>query len=405
MQPPRADAIAEPSHASPRRRRWALLPGANHFGWTPYAWLAYLAIFVAEPAAWLRAGTLTALDGAAVAVALAVFLVAYFRGHWVSGRRLLAIVAVHGALGVALAPVTMGAAVFFTYAASFAGNLDTTRAAGRAIVAVAATGATTLWLAGAPARIVVPAVAMTVLIGFVNMHYAEIRRVNARLCLAQEQVEQLAAVAERERIARDLHDVLGHTLSLVVLKADLAGRLVDRDPARAADEIRDVERVARDALREVREAIRGYRASLAEEVERSRSLLQAASIRAEVAVRLGGLPRPAEEALALALREGVTNVVRHARATWCRIDGVADDAHWTLTIEDDGAGRTAPEGAGLRGIRERIEALGGTVSQRTGDGMCLTLRLPREVVAAPSPRLGAGERLGRAPDRTRESVA
>src|SRR5690606_2971579 len=109
------------------------------------------------------------------------------------------------------------------------------------------------------------------LLGAVNYHDARVARANRRLRLAQEQIEHLATVAERERIARDLHDLLGHTLSLIVLKAELTGRLAERDPTRAATEVRDIEHVARQALREVREAIRGYRASVQDEAERARA--------------------------------------------------------------------------------------------------------------------------------------
>jgi two-component system sensor histidine kinase DesK len=184
-------------------------------------------------------------------------------------------------------------------------------------------------------------------------------------------------VAERERIARDLHDVLGHTLSLIVLKAELASRLAGRDPERAAAEIRDVERVSRKALAEVREAIRGYHATLEDEVARAGSLLRAAGIHAGLAVQLPPLDRAREEAVALALREAVTNVVRHSGATTCAVRLSASGDACTLAVEDDGRGGIAAEGHGLRGMRERVEALGGTVRWACRRGTTLTVTLPR----------------------------
>jgi two-component system sensor histidine kinase DesK len=135
------------------------------------------------------------------------------------------------------------------------------------------------------------------------------------LRLAHEEIEHLAKRAERERIARDMHDVLGHTLSLIVLKSELAGRLVRADPAKASDEICDIERTARQALSEVRQAIGGYRAeSLAAELERTRRTLETAGL--HLVCNAEPLPlRPADETvLSLILREAVTNIcVIHTR--------------------------------------------------------------------------------------------
>ena len=368
-----------PERAAATHGRWRLLPQTTHLGFTPYIWLLYLSIFLVEPVDMLLAGRLGVVQALGVLLALVIFLASYFRGYWVAGRELMVVIAVQSALGVALAPLTVGSSVFFVYAASFAGNLDRAKVAFRTIALVAVAAAITFWLVGATPWYGVPAVLMPMVIGFINYHYAEGRRTNARLHLAQEQIVHLAAVAERERIARDLHDLLGHTLSLIVLKAELAGKLLERDPARAAQEVRDVESVSRSALRNVREAVRGYRASLSDEADRSRALLEAAAIRADVNVeRPISLGRPREEALALALREAVTNVVRHSAARECRVALRADERGYLLEIADDGSGRLSPEGTGLRAMRERIESLGGTVTRSRGlrGGARLAVRLP-----------------------------
>ena len=147
--------------------------------------------------------------------------------------------------------------------------------------------------------------------------------------------------------------------------------------------MRDVEDVARRTLQEVREAIRGYRATLADEAARAAGMLRTAGIAAEFDVDPAGLPRAIEETLALALRESVTNVVRHAGASKCVVRLVRDGREVALLIEDDGRGGNAPEGAGLRGMRERVEAFGGRLERLPGRGMRLRVALP--AAAAPDP--------------------
>jgi two-component system sensor histidine kinase DesK len=215
-------------------------------------------------------------------------------------------------------------------------------------------------------------------IGGLNIHAAEEKRGNAKLRLAQDEVERLAKVAERERIARDLHDVLGHTLSVIILKSELAGRLFERDQQRAYKEITEVESIARGALSEVRQAIGGYRASsLAEELALARSLLQTADIEVDAeAEDVGRLPPAQETVLALALREAVTNVVRHSGARFCKLR-LSRDSKWVrLTVEDNGRGGSASEGNGLQGMRERIEALDGTLVRRSERGTSLSIEVP-----------------------------
>jgi two-component system sensor histidine kinase DesK len=209
------------------------------------------------------------------------------------------------------------------------------------------------------------AIFLLVLIGGGNTFYAQQRRADSKLRMAHEEIEALAAVAERERIARDLHDVLGHTLSVIVLKAELAKRSIDADPQRAAAEIADVEAIGRTALAEVREAIGGYRArGLNAEIEAARRTLAAAGVTllSDVApAETAGLSAAEETVLALALREAVTNIVRHARAQNCRLRFVTQNNRRRLVVEDDGEHPLAREGNGLRGMRERVESLGGTL--------------------------------------------
>jgi len=347
-------------------RRLPLLPAESRVGWTAYVWLIYLLMFLAPPAARMWAGRAGIGDWAVTLLGLAIFLFTYFRAYWVRGRGLVAIVAAQVALGVIYTPINPGALVFFIYAACFVARLEQRRGAVLGIALVTLALASMAWIAAVPWVWWAGGVIMAPLLGAVNYHDARVARADRKLRLAQEQVEHLATVAERERIARDLHDLLGHTLSLIVLKAELAGRLAERDAARAAGEVRDIEQVARQALREVRDAIRGYRASVQDEAERARALLAAAGVEAELDIERVALDAASGETLALALREAVTNVIRHAHAGRCRVRLRQQDGACVLEVEDDGRGRCAPEGGGLRGMRERVEALGGAVERGPG---------------------------------------
>lgn len=220
-------------------------------------------------------------------------------------------------------------------------------------------------------------VVLSLIIGFSNLLMSQRVRANTKLELAHEELEHLAKIAERERIARDLHDVLGHTLSVVVLKSELAGRLIDHDPVRARAEITDVEQTARKALNEVREAIRGYRAEgLAAEIERAHRTLDAAGVTLVCESKPPSLSPAEETVLALAVREAVTNIVRHAHASHCRMRFVTKNGFTSLTVEDDGQGNVRQEGNGLRGMRERIEALGGHLNIEGKQGTRLCIEIP-----------------------------
>nr|MDQ3841501.1 sensor histidine kinase [Actinomycetota bacterium] len=183
---------------------------------------------------------------------------------------------------------------------------------------------------------------------------------------AREELARLAVAEERLRFARDLHDLLGHSLSLITLKSELAGRLLPTAPEKAATEVRDIEGVARRALREVREAVAGYRQpTLDGELEDAREMLEAAGITCRIESKVGVLPNATDAVLAWAVREGVTNVIRHSRARSCEIRVTRDGEEVRAEISDDGLGssaeRDAPpsNGSGLSGLAERVAASGG----------------------------------------------
>jgi two-component system sensor histidine kinase DesK len=341
--------------------------------WTPYAYLVYLGFVPVEPV--LRHASL--LEWSLTAAATAAFLALYFYGYSICGRRELWVIAAITAIGAALAPRNVGASAFFIYAAAFIGSAGTPAFGYRFLVGYVALIGLYAWALHLSPFFWIPAVVFSALIGAINVHYAEIGRANESLRLAQDEVKRLATVAERERIARDMHDVLGHTLSLIVLKAELAARLVDRDIGRAADEIREVERIARDSLSELRQAIAGYRAAgIPAELERARATLETAGIRVECDADAVALTPEQEGVLALAIREAVTNVVRHARARSCRLRLRQSGGECVFEIHDDGRSGPFVEGFGLAGMRERVEALGGSIVRDLASGTRLVLTMP-----------------------------
>lgn len=367
-----------------------LLPDDQNLGWTPYAWLVYLSSLFF----FLWFGHGSPLQIAATVAAVLVFLAVYFRAYWLDGKAVLGPVAVMVLLGVLLAPSNAGASTFFIFAASFCGRITLQKLAVRSMLAVVAVIVLITWIFGLRPEFWAVAVLFSLLVGGVNMHYAEVGRANARLKLSQGEVERLAKIAERERIARDLHDLLGHTLSTITLKSELAARLVERDPARAGVEMREVERISREALREVRSAVSGYRSEgLSAELARARLALEASGLAFEYFVSPVELDPAQETALALAVREAVTNLVRHAGARTCTVHLEQNAGSTHLEVADDGRGGSAAEGNGLRAMRERIEGLGGTLEHHRDGGTRIVVTLPRRragqaVETAPSDASG-----------------
>lgn len=348
--------------------------------WTRYIWLVYLVSLVFQP---LLDPTTRPIDWILTAALVAAFLPIYlatFRPN--SQRRQLLLIGALAGLGFVGSFVNGGASVFVIYAAAAAAHLEPVR---RAVAVIAGlVGLTGLMLLLSPIpmpfRLAVlgPAFMFTIVIGAVGIFEAERERATSRLRLADEEIERLAALAERERIARDLHDLLGHTLSVIIVKSEVAGRLLAVDPDRVAAEIADIERIGREALTEVRSAVRGYRArGLDAELEGAERALAAADVAVTVErARLPALDPQHESALALALREAVTNVIRHAHAARAAIAVSAEGSDVVLEVADDGRGTAGAEGSGLAGMRERISAVGGEVVVDRSAGTRVRVRVP-----------------------------
>lgn len=325
-------------------------------------------------------------------LSIAIFLPLYLHAFRAKGVRQLACVAAIAALGFALAPLNSCAHTYLIYAASclpFCG-LALRRSIAVVLVALVLYGVE-LYAVGYPPKyalfIAVITGVIAVAVCAANHHHREKQLRQAELKLSHDEVRRLAALAERERIGRDLHDLLGHTLSLITLKSELAAKLFERDPPSARREIVEVERVARDALAQVRRAVSGIRAAgLAAELASARLLLESSDVQLDY--DLGGvvLPAEVETVFALTVREAVTNVQRHAQARKARVDLAAHGGEIRLSIEDDGRGGAIEPGNGLGGMGERLRALGGRleIHSRPGQGMRLvaTLPLPEAVQSA-----------------------
>jgi two-component system, NarL family, sensor histidine kinase DesK len=350
-----------------------VLPRDGPEGWTPFAWLIYLGFY----AIYAYYGNVTALDWAKDAAVLTAFLALYFRGFWVWGRQAIPIVIAIAALGALVSPHNPGAASFFIYAAAFGYRLGPSAVAFKWIAAIVLLVVVETVTIGLRPEAWIPALVFSVIVGGVNVHFAELGRKDRKLARAQEEVEHMAKIAERERIARDLHDLLGHTLSVIVLKAELASKIADRDLPRAVSEIRDVERISRNALTEVRQAISGFRGErLQDELATGREALEAAGVAVVTQIEPVGLGRDEERIIAFALRESITNVIRHARARRCEIRLSRNGRGVVLAVADDGVGGAVEDGSGLSGMRARVTALGGSVERDGRTGTRVTVTLP-----------------------------
>jgi two-component system sensor histidine kinase DesK len=351
-----------------------LLPKNRDHGWAPYVWLVFLCFFLFQPIfghaktkEWLLTIGITA-----------VFLVIYFGIFWVKAPFTYVLLGCMAAMGFGLAPMNQGASVFIIFTSSFIPWVFGTSK--RAFIALAAL----LLMLGVDAMLFhAPvgfwATSMVVSLGVAgsNIHFAEKNRADVKLRMAHGEIEHLAKVAERERIARDLHDVLGHTLTLIIVKSTLAGKLIEKDTQKAKNEIADIEKVSRDAMAEIRNTLRGYSTyKLSEEIQRAKVALRSAGVGVETEAEELGMTAAQESVVALIMREAVTNVVRHAQAQHCLMRIAPVNGNCVMEIQDDGRGGFEGEGNGLRGMRERIEALGGTVVCDTSTGTKLRFEFP-----------------------------
>jgi len=358
-----------------RGRRWGLVFAAGYL------------VFLVQPAYHELTSSQPPATRALVLGALGAFVAAYV-WYWLNlaferdmRRETVVLLVLLCGIATGLTLHEAGLLGVFTYCVVVAGASSwDRRKASALLLAVLALAFALAMLLGVPSDTWPYILGSSLLAGASMLGIGFLLETNFELRQAREEVGRLAVAEERLRFARDLHDLLGHSLSVIVLKSELAARLGAADPERTAQEIRDVERVAREALREVREAVAGYRQlSLSQELESARATLGAAGIDTRLQSLSGALPTPVDSTLAWALREGVTNVIRHSRARRADVRVVRADDHVELELLDDGVGCDGcDDGNGLRGLRERVASRDGTLDAgpRPEGGFRLAVSLP-----------------------------
>jgi two-component system sensor histidine kinase DesK len=337
--------------------------------WIHLVWLGFLLV----PAAGL-----TASDWLATCVAAAMLALLHLWSFRHNGPRLwLSRLAMFG-IGVALFPYNSFAHTFFIYA-----GLPLTRARTReSIIIMALTVAASYvyftWHQMDTAYFALVAVIVLGLGGAILYSEAE-ERTRVTIAGKDQEIQRLAKLAERERIARDLHDLLGHTLSLIAIKAELAHKLLSQNDLRADNEMREVAAVARKSLAEVRQAIAGLRSiGLLEAVRTADALLRAAGLKTNLGIQpLPTLVSAQEHALSQALLEATTNIVRHADASEAAITISCSDDRIALSVDDNGSGNDILPGNGLTGMRERLKAVAGKLEiSNLAPGVRIRVELP-----------------------------
>jgi two-component system sensor histidine kinase DesK len=340
-------------------------------------WLVYLNLYFVP---WLfDPPTVQAV--AASAIGLGLFLICYLDASFVERRSVFPHIAAITLIGFALSPFSAMWSVVNVFAASLAAA----KVRGRRKALITLVGLQGILVAGGVAlRLPVvgwgSGVFFGAMAGFGALLQVDLERKNRQLLAAQGEIRALSASAERERIARDLHDLLGHTLTLVAVKAELASRLVSRDPNAAQREMDEVAEAARASLGEVRTAVSGMRgASLAVEIGRAKRMLSAAGLEADICESIPKADPEREAVMAMALREAVTNVIRHAEASRCTIEVTTDTNDvLQLRVSDNGVGGDLEEGSGLQGMRARVSAAGGSLELESDDsGTRLLARLAK----------------------------
>ena len=287
-------------------------------------------------------------------------------------------------LAVIITPVTPGSSTLLTYASFFVGLYFPIR---QFILWSIAIGLIILGLQlyhqyPIP-YFAFPALSGSIAVGFVGAIEQFRQRTRIKEHQSHLEIRQLAMIAERERIARDLHDLLGHTLSSIALKAELAGKLLKQEKyAEGEQHLEELNKIARDTLSLVRQTVSGYKhRGLAGEVMALCEQLRENNFIVELGGELPQLNARAEVALILALKELATNVLRHSQGRQCTLNFARTQEHVTVTLCDNGKIDSLAEGNGLSGIRERLHALAGTLTIDLQERSCFTITLPSETLS------------------------
>ncbi len=363
---------------APRRRRvadaLASLPAEQGSRWLLICGVVGVMVFLLGPVSALAQERQPVLDEMFVFACVAAFVTLYvwaipaeLAGHAVVRPERSTVILALISVVIALAQPQIDWTLLFIFAGTAAGRIPSVRTALTAIAIIAVLASLTLFAADAPTIDALESGFEVVLAGLLVLAFSQLEQAVQELRRAQAQAARLAVADERLRIARDVHDLLGHSLSVIALKVELAGRLLERNPERAAEELRDVETVTRSSLRDVREAVAGYRrVTLDTELDGARMALSAAGVAVEIDQPAEILDPATDSLLGWVVREAVTNVVRHSGGTRCLIRISTPGREAWLEVLDDGRAREEGRllgseriGSGLSGIRERVDAIGG----------------------------------------------
>ena len=373
--------------AAQLRQLWSRDWTPPRYGKAPYFWLLSFVFF-----GWKYVYvTPSALELFLVGLSILLFLPIFLYSFWVHDWRVGVCIAITCGLGIVWAGFNPGGSTFVIFAAAMSSRFQ--HHPRRAYIALGS-----VWFVVAVCSYVmklsptfwVPALIFSIPSAVGAIIGEKLDRANEKLFRKQEEIEHLATLAERERIARDLHDLLGHTLSVITLKAELARKLFDRDQSACQKEIVDIEQTARQALAEVRSAVLGYRdTGLAHELRGARNTLDSANV--EFVCELDGkfdadskikpLPAAIENVIALALREAITNIIRHSQATVCHCKLNSDNENVYFHLSDNGFEGMEhipklEKGNGLTGMSERVRALGGQLQTSCKQGVAIDIVLP-----------------------------
>ncbi len=352
------------SNVSSKRRALASKPGF---------YLVYM-LFYFFP--WLfKAPSLN--DVIAIMVGIAVFLPIYFNAAEKHDLRCLPNVIGISLVGFAVSPFFGSHGVFHIFACAQAGFIRPVKSAVGVVLGVTIAYLAFALLTNQSWWDVFFPVFVAVLVATGSVFTADQIEEQSVLRRSNEYDQQMAALAERERIANDLHDLLGQTLTLVTLKSDIALKLMEKDPQRAALEIAEIRDASRDALRDVRSAIYDMnKTDLETELRRAKKILNAAGVNLEIHGSSPDLSAQNDHVLGLALRESITNIIRHAQASEAVISFDVTNEQVLMEIQDNGTVQSMTEGSGLSGIRKRVEELAGQVVFERVKGMRVLLSLP-----------------------------
>ncbi|MEK4848542.1 sensor histidine kinase [Paenibacillus sp. FSL H7-0756] len=362
------------------------------FGFFPYIWLIYLVFPILNLQGYsgvkLMAGYGLVL----------LFLVTYRQLYWTEGRTYTAWMGVQLLIIVVLTVVYSPYNMYMGFFSSnFIGWYTDTSQFRRALAVFTAVlaGLGLFYLPqvyGPDILFMLPFAIMMLITPFGIRSINRRRVLEKELDQANEQIKEMIKREERMRIARDLHDTMGHTLSLITLKSQLVEKMVVKNPERAQAEAREIQRTSRAALRQVRELVSEMRAvSVAEELAEAAEMLRSAEIALEVEgdAALPGVSDLTQSILSLCIKEGITNIVKHSRADQCRISIVMTPGEVQITLEDNGIGVEASgsggaerrDGNGMKGMGERLALIDGslTLAPGPGGGSRLTVVTPRVV--------------------------